>query len=403
MKILWLCNLVLPELCAEFGFKKPFAGGWLSGMWNELKKDSRYELAICIPIKDAARVKDGNYEGYKYFSFQWQGECDGQNEQIKRFREIIRNFNPDIIHIWGTEYIHTNSMLKACDDEKIIEKALINIQGLLYKYTECYKWGLDSDYSDTTYESMIARQEYELDSLRMAQYVSGRTEWDKEGALQINPNVKYYHCGEILRDSFYKNLRWDYTTCKKHTILISQANYPIKGFHLAIKSLAKLKIEYPNLEVRVCGQSPMGKEDCYSEIISGLINSYEMNEVIKFVGPKSEQEMLVEYLNANVFLSPSVIENSSNSVCEALSLGVPIVSSCVGGMESIIEDSCNGLLYNLEDEEKAVEEIRMILENKDVAEHLSKNAIISSTRLNGKKECSDTLKSIYSSIYCDRK
>lgn len=403
MKILWLCNLVLPELCIEFGFKKPFAGGWLSGMWNELKKDSRYELAICVPIKDASRAKDGSYEGYRYFSFQWQGECDGQNEQIKRFKEIIRNFNPDIIHIWGTEYIHTNSMLKACEDEKIIGRALINIQGFLYKITKCYKLGLDSNYSDATYESMIARQEYELDSLRMAQYVSGRTEWDKEGALQINPNVKYYHCGEILRDSFYKNLRWDYTTCKKHTILISQANYPIKGFHLAIKVLVKLKSEYPDLEVRVCGQSPMGKEDGYSEIISGLINSYEMNEVIKFVGPKSEQEMLVEYLNANVFLSPSVIENSSNSVCEALSLGVPIVSSCVGGMESIIENSCNGLLYNLRDEEKAVEEIRMILENKDVAEHFSKNAIISSTRLNGKKECSDTLKSIYSSIYCDRK
>jgi len=33
MRILWLCNIVLPELSEEFGFKKVQAGGWLSGMW----------------------------------------------------------------------------------------------------------------------------------------------------------------------------------------------------------------------------------------------------------------------------------------------------------------------------------------------------------------------------------
>lgn len=399
MKILWLCNIVLPELCNEFGFRTSYAGGWLSGMWNELKKDSRYELAICVPIKDKVRAKDGEYKGYKYYSFQWQGECEGQSDQIMRFKEIIEEFTPDIIHIWGTEYIHTNSMTKACLDKGLIERVLVNIQGILYKCTEKYKYGIDAKYTDEILQSMCARQAYEIDSLSVIHNVSGRTEWDKSSVLQINPAVNYYHCGEILRESFYNGQKWSYDNCEKYTILISQANYPIKGLHLVIKYLAELRNQYPVLRVKVCGKSPLEEESEYGQMINQLIIKYDMEAVISFVGFKNETEMLREYLDANVFLSPSLIENSSNSVCEALALGVPIVSSCVGGMESIIDHFNNGLLYNLGEEEKIVEYISLIFDNRDLTDRLSDNAIKSSPKLNGKQECSNALKSIYNTIY----
>lgn len=401
MKVLWLCNLVIPELCDEFGFRKPVVGGWLTGMWDAMKQDSQYELAICIPIKDAGRAKDGKFENYKYYSFQWQEDCDGSTNQIDRFIEILEDFNPDIVHIWGTEYIHTNSMIEACIHKGIIERVLINIQGLLHKYTEDYQFGLSSDYSDSILESMILRQKYEIDSLSKVYNVSGRTEWDKNCVKKINPKINYYHCGEILRSSFYGNSSWDYNNCDKHTILVSQANYCLKGFHLIIKHLADLFKEYPDLKVKVCGKSPIDGISNYSQIMERLIKEYNLEDVISFIGLRSEQEMLEEYLKANVFLSTSLIENSSNSVCEALSVGLPVVSSNVGGMSSIIENGSNGLLYPLGKEEKAIEYIKKIFEQKNIAESLRKNAINSSQKLNGKQECSNTLKSIYSSIYCN--
>uniref|UniRef100_UPI0040265492 glycosyltransferase family 4 protein n=1 Tax=Lachnospira eligens TaxID=39485 RepID=UPI0040265492 len=399
MKILWLCNIVLPELCEEFGFRTSYAGGWLSGMWNELRKDSKIELAVCVPIKDKKYAKDGEYIGYKYYSFQWQAECEGQLEQIIRFKEIIESFNPDIIHIWGTEYIQTNSMIKACCDKGIIERVIINIQGLLYKYTEQYTYGMRDGYSDKILNSMLERQVYEIESLSMIHNVSGRTEWDKLGVLHINSKVNYYHCGEILRESFYHGLKWSYDACEKNTILISQASYPIKGFHLIIKYLARLRDQYPALKVKVCGKSPLDDESEYKHIISELIIKYNMENIILFVGAQDEKEMLKEYLNTSVFLSPSLIENSSNSVCEALALGVPVISSCVGGMESIVNNFNNGLMYNLGEEEKIVEYISMIFDNRSIAEKLSDNAVISSKKLNGKQECSETLKSIYNTLY----
>lgn len=399
MKILWLCNIVLPELCPVFGFRTPYAGGWLSGMWNELKKDSEYELAVCIPIKDEIYAKDGKYNGYKYYSFQWKGECEGQEVQISRFKEILDEFNPDIIHIWGTEYIHTNSMIKACQNKGMIERVIVNIQGILYKCTEKYTYGLREGYTDKILESMQKRQKYEIESLKVISNVSGRSEWDKASVLQINSELNYYHCGEILRESFYNGMKWNYDSCEKYTILISQASYPIKGLHMVIKYLAELKNRYPVLKVKVCGKSPLDEDNEYGHIISELIVEYNMESVISFIGVQSEQDILEEYLNANVFLSPSLIENSSNSVCEALTLGVPVVSSRVGGTDSIIDNSNNGLMYDLGEEIKIVDYISQIFENKLLANKLSNNAIRSSKKLNGKQKCRDELKSIYNTLY----
>ena len=49
--------------------------------------------------------------------------------------------------------------------------------------------------------------------------------------------------------------------------------------------------------------------------------------------------MVSEYLNCNVFVCPSSIENSPNSIGEAQLLGVPIIASKVGGVPSIIDSS----------------------------------------------------------------
>ena len=130
-----------------------------------------------------------------------------------------------------------------------------------------------------------------------------------------------------------------------------------------------------------------------------MIKENDLENTIVFIGPQSEKEMLKEYLTANVFLSSSIIENSSNSICEAISLGVPVVASCVGGTKSIVKNLNNGYLYSLGDEEKAVEYIKMIFENRNIAETLSLNEIKTSKKINDKNKCSESLKTIYNAIF----
>ncbi len=66
---------------------------------------------------------------------------------------------------------------------------------------------------------------------------------------------------------------------------------------------------------------------------------------VRFLGMLVAEEMRDRYLKSHVFVSASTIENSPNSVGEAMILGVPVVASDVGGVSSMLINWKEGLLY----------------------------------------------------------
>ncbi|HMF69867.1 MAG TPA: glycosyltransferase family 4 protein, partial [Flavitalea sp.] len=93
-----------------------------------------------------------------------------------------------------------------------------------------------------------------------------------------------------------------------------------------------------------------------------------------FRGPKTELELVKELLSADVFIHPSHIDNSPNSVCEAMLLGMPVIASYVGGIPSLIEDKHNGVLYNSNDPYELASKILLTVKDKELIAELSKNA-----------------------------
>lgn len=65
---------------------------------------------------------------------------------------------------------------------------------------------------------------------------------------------------------------------------------------------------------------------------------------INYLGILSEEDLLSELLNASIFIHPSYIDNSPNSVCEAQILGLPVIACNVGGVSSILDDRKSGIL-----------------------------------------------------------
>jgi glycosyltransferase involved in cell wall biosynthesis len=55
--------------------------------------------------------------------------------------------------------------------------------------------------------------------------------------------------------------------------------------------------------------------------------------------------MKEQYLKCSVFVCPSAVENSPNSVGEAMLMGVPVVAARTGGIPSMIEENRDGILY----------------------------------------------------------
>ena len=75
--------------------------------------------------------------------------------------------------------------------------------------------------------------------------------------------------------------------------------------------------------------------------------------------------MKQQFLDANVYVMPSAIENSSNSLCEAQILGTPVVASYCGGTPTLLTDGQTGYLYRYEEYEQLAQLAIMLFRKRD--------------------------------------
>ncbi len=388
-KVLWLCNIVLPDFSQEFAIKRNPFGGWMTGMLHELEKRGDMDISLCFPIRDSKRLKDGNCHGHNYYSFICDMNAETYHvDMVDRFETILEKAMPDIIHIWGTEYPHTAAMLLACRKKGVLERSVVHIQGLVSVCARHYMPGVPFEYTTLKYEDGTSMEEdknifekhgkCEDESLKMVKHVIGRTDWDRACVEAKNPHISYHFCEEILRASFYRYAgAWKYEECQKHSIFVSQASYPVKGFHYLLQALPVIIQRFPDTQVYVAGADIMAgkKRQPYAEYLKELINQMSVSNHINFVGNLDEAQMALQYKKANVFVSASTIENSPNSLREARMVGTPSVISFVGGAYNGIESKKDGFLYPYDEPALLAYYVCTLFENKDdICTYVSENS-----------------------------
>jgi len=78
------------------------------------------------------------------------------------------------------------------------------------------------------------------------------------------------------------------------------------------------------------------------------------------------QQMVREYYKtADIFVLPSRSEGMSVALAEAMSCGLPVVASAVGGAKDILQDGQNGVIFAPEDNEELARKLSCIIENRD--------------------------------------
>jgi glycosyltransferase involved in cell wall biosynthesis len=223
----------------------------------------------------------------------------------------------------------------------------------------------------------------ERECLTRTKHVIGRTSWDCAHVKAINPDASYHFCNETLRGTFYDSPKWSIAEARPHTVFVSQAAYPIKGLHQVLSAIALLRSEYPDVQLRIAGHDILRgrslagwlRRNGYGSHVAGMISRLALAPNVRFLGPLDESEMIAEYLRARVFVCPSSIENSPNSVGEAQILGVPTIAAYVGGIPDMIRDDTSGLLYRFEEVEMLAGHIRRIFSDDRLCDRLSAGAI----------------------------
>ena len=415
MRIIWICNLILPEFSEAFGVKKQKFGGWISGMFHSLVQEAEVMLGLCFPVYDWKRMKWGQAGGVSFYSFRSDMDAAVCSDFMREdFTRIYSDFQPDIIHIWGTEYAHARAAFEAGVRSGMSGRILTDIQGLVSVIARHYAAGLPDTVINRSprsgksirsrVEEYVKRGRNEKYILERASVVCGRTDWDRICAGQISPDAWYVSCHRILREAFYNcSRRWRPESCVRHTIFVSQAVYPVKGFHYLLQALPLVLKVWPDTMVIVSGDHPGESSDADGENVYGTflleqINEKGLSEHIRFVGLLDEERMAEQYLSAHVFVSCSTIENNSNSVCEAMYLGVPVISSDTGGMSDIISHRQDGILYPYDAEYMLAGWICTIFADDRLAEKLSAGAAATAKERHDKNKIKKKMLQIYRQI-----
>ena len=390
MKLMWLCNIAPGAVQSHIRGTEIGAVNWVDHVLSGLRQQG-----ITLRILCRGSACEGALDAH--CSYRCFGEFPPHEyipELEEQFRQELRAFRPDVIHSWGVEYSHALAMVKAAEAEGMQSNMVASIQGLCAVLAEHYTDGIlgnaakKSTFRDWVRKDNILQQQakfalrgaFEKDAVRGLAHVMGRTSWDRAHTAQWNPQVQYHFCNETLRKTFYDG-SWNYETCTKHRIFASSCSYPIKGFHHLLEAFWEVLESWPDATLTVTGRSFLGntvkehlRRNSYETYLASLAKKYHLEEKIRFLGDLSAEEMKRAYLDANVFVLPSVMENSPNSLGEAMLLGVPCVASDVGGVKDMMADGTEGWICPPGDPKQLAQAIDAAFRMKERAESIGRNA-----------------------------
>lgn len=425
MRVLWVCNIMPPIIGQYLGKECSVKEGWISGILARLAKEKEeVELAICYPVNDAAEEEkkivlienNKNITCYGFLEDTVHPETYGGVDLEKRLQDIIGDFAPEVLHIFGTEYGHSLAAAKAMKNPN---RTLVGLQGVISECAKEYMADLPAEVQGQVsfrdwlkkdsmlqqQDKFFARGEREKEVLKICNNITGRTEFDKNAAKAMNSNATYFYMNETMRGEFYEG-SWKRDVCQKHSIFFSQADYPLKGFHYLLQALKEIREKYPDVTVQVAGNSLVNyktlkdkiKISAYGTYLRRLVKDLQMEDKITFLGKLSAEEMKQQYLDCHTFVCASSLENSPNSVGEAMLLGTPVVASNTGGIPSMLEHEKEGLLFEKGNPKALAEAIMRTWEEDKLVDELSTNARIRARKTHDADENYKTLLEIYHTI-----
>ena len=148
-----------------------------------------------------------------------------------------------------------------------------------------------------------------------------------------------------------------------------------KNLELLIETFLRLHEDYLEYELYIYGDAVGNGAEGYLEKIRDVIAEKDVNHRIRLLSGCSDiHEKIRDYA---MFVSSSDFEGMSNSMLEAMAIGLPVVcTDCpAGGARAVIKDHENGILVPVRDAERMYQAMREVIENPELANHLSQNAV----------------------------
>jgi glycosyltransferase involved in cell wall biosynthesis len=416
MRVLWFTGVQLPGVTG----KELTRAGWQEGLRKALEiYEPQVELGIAtFGPTECETIVQGNAS---YFTLPRHIPKDRISRAWNAWQHnsytaadydicinLVQKFAPDLVHFHGSEnffglisaeisppsVLSIQAIVNACFPFFFDDLGLDEIVKLLTTVTfirgggPIHKWLSWRKYSKT-----------EIEILQNCQNYMGRTEWDRAVLLAFNPKANYFPCNEILADTYYSQ-EWHQNSADSATIYSTSSGSYFKGVLLLAKSVAILKQRgRKNICLKLAGINR--KYDAGRTLVE-LIHRDHLEENITMFERLSSQSISEEMLHAGIFVHSSHIDNSPNSLCEAMLIGMPCIAANTGGVPSLIKDGEDGLLYHDRDPYILADKIARVLDDRALAARLGANARQIAMKRHDRQQIAGNTVDIYQQIISSR-
>ena len=194
------------------------------------------------------------------------------------------------------------------------------------------------------------------------------------GVVVQTQKNKAYFCQAVQKKSkvIYNPIDLkDYAAIALHTekekkIVTAGRLMPQKNQKMMIRSFASVHEKHPDYQLVIYGEGPSRDE------LEALVKELGLVKCVLLPGNISDIHEHIK--NAEIFVLSSDYEGMPNALIEAMCLGLPSISTKVSGAKDLIKDHENGLLTELNNQEQLEKAMLELIENKELADKLAKNA-----------------------------
>lgn len=368
LKILWLCpfpaNLLLPEI--NLTRKRNYhSASWIVNIVWEFSKVKNIDFHVIFLNAHIARdqtIKKNGItfhvikRGIKFLNIGYPKwfRIDLYTfflVDIIKLRKKINEINPDIVHSYGSEvpYGITSQFIKY--------PVIYSIQGLMKEMSKKYPMNINYWFMSKIENYILKKNKYFISqSNYVTQYIQKQTK---------NKIIfeTYYAVNSVF---FFKEKA---SNIENNIIFLGSINDKNKGFNILLKSFIKIIKNGYNYNLIVIGGG-----DPFKSKYKKIINEYNIQGYIKYLGYLSQEKIAEVFSYSKILVVPSFIESYSMTVAEGLSSGLCVIASNTTGINSLITNNYNGILFETGNSDDLFEKILLVISNDILLKNMSSNA-----------------------------
>jgi len=335
------------------------------------------DIKICSRLTNTFDFKSANIKENSDISFLNFNQKKGafyrpliNSYLLKKLNLNFRNNKKIILHDNGIWLPFNNTISKFSRSSSV--PLIISPHGMLEPWSLKYNF----------VKKKFAWYLYQRNSLKSASVLHATSLKEADNLLKLNLNLPVAVIPNGVEQSIYKDIfkKSDFLESNKKNFLYVGRIHPKKGLMNLLRVWDKIFKNNNNCKLMIAGYPELN----YLDELKNYVSKNNLSANVKFLGPVEGDDLVNLYKNSDIFVLPTYSENFGIVVAEALSYGIPVITTKGTPWKVLEENNCGWYIEpKLDSLKKALLEAFEI--NKNDYAIKSKNAINLSKTFNWKK------------------